>query len=36
MVHLISNDLYYPNQAIIIGGIGTAIAYEMHFWVEKI
>ena len=30
-----SNDLYQPIQAIIIGAIGTAIAYKMHFWVEK-
>jgi len=29
------NDLYYPYQAMIIGGIGTAIAYKMHFWVEN-
>ena len=26
---------YQSIQAIIIGGIGTAIAYKMHFWVEK-
>jgi len=29
------NDLYHPIQAMIIGGIGTAIAYKMHFWIEK-
>ena len=29
------NDLYHPIQAMIIGGIGTAIAYKMHFWVER-
>lgn len=29
------NDLYHPIQAMIIGGIGTWIAYKMHFWVER-
>ena len=29
------NDLYHPIQAMIIGGIGTAIAYKLHFWVER-
>ncbi len=29
------NDLYHPIQAMIIGGIGVAIAYKMHFWVER-
>lgn len=29
------NDLYHPIQALIIGGIGTAIAYKLHFWVER-
>ena len=29
------NDLYYPYQALIIGAIGTWIAYKMHFWVEN-
>ena len=29
------NDLYHPIQALFIGGIGTAIAYKMHFWVER-
>ena len=29
------NDLYHPIQALIIGGIGTAVAYKMHFFVER-
>jgi ammonia channel protein AmtB len=29
------NDLYHPMQALIIGGIGTWIAYKLHFWVER-
>ena len=29
------NDLYHPIQAMLIGGIGTFIAYKMHFWVER-
>jgi len=29
------NDLYHPIQAMIIGGVGTAVAYKMHFWVER-
>ena len=29
------NDLYHPIQAMILGGIGTFIAYRMHFWVER-
>ena len=29
------NDLYHPIQAMIIGGVGTYIAYKMHFWVES-
>ncbi len=29
------NDLYHPIQAMFIGGIGTFIAYKMHYWVEK-
>ena len=29
------NDLYHPIQAMILGGIGTFIAYKMHFWVER-
>ena len=29
------NDLYHPIQAMFIGGIGTFIAYKMHYWVER-
>ena len=29
------NDLYHPIQAMIIGGVGTYLAYKLHFWVEK-
>ena len=29
------NDLYHPIQAMIIGGIGAAVAYKMHHWVEQ-
>jgi ammonia channel protein AmtB len=29
------NDLYHPIQAMIIGGVGTFLAYKMHFWVEN-
>ena len=29
------NDLYHPIQAMLIGGVGTFIAYKMHFWVER-
>jgi ammonia channel protein AmtB len=29
------NDLYHPIQALIIGGIGTAFMYKVHFWVER-
>ena len=29
------NDLYHPIQAMIIGGLGTFLAYKLHFWVEK-
>ncbi|MEM7398888.1 MAG: ammonium transporter [Pseudomonadota bacterium] len=29
------NDLYHPIQAMFIAGIGTFIAYKMHYWVEK-
>ena len=29
------NDLYHPIQAVIIGGLGTYLAYKLHFWVEK-
>ena len=29
------NDLYHPVQAMIIGGVGTYIAYKLHYWVEN-
>ena len=29
------NDLYHPIQAMIIGGVGTMIAYKLHYWVER-
>ncbi|MBM3544895.1 MAG: ammonium transporter [Alphaproteobacteria bacterium] len=29
------NDLYHPVQAMVIGGVGTFIAYKMHYWVEN-
>ena len=29
------NDLYHPIQAMIIGGVGTFLAYKLHFWVEN-
>jgi len=29
------NDLYHPIQSMIIAGIGTYIAYKMHYWVER-
>jgi ammonium transporter, Amt family len=29
------NDLYHPIQAFVIGGIGTYVAYKLHFWVEN-
>ena len=29
------NDLYHPLQAMIIGAVCCAIAYWLHFWVEK-
>ena len=29
------NDLYHPVQAMIIGGIGTYLAYKLHHWVEE-
>ncbi len=29
------NDLYHPIQAMIIGGIGTYLAYKLHYWVEN-
>jgi ammonia channel protein AmtB len=29
------NDLYNPMQAALIGAIGAALAYKLHFWVER-
>ena len=29
------NDLYHPVQAMVIGGVGTFIAYKMHYLVEN-
>lgn len=29
------NDLYHPIQAMLIAGVGTWIAYRMHYWVER-
>ncbi len=29
------NDLYHPIQAMLIGGFGAFIAYQLHFWVER-
>ncbi len=29
------NDLYHPIQALIIGGIGTAFMYKVHFLIER-
>ena len=29
------NDLYHPLQAMIIGAIGVAIMYKLHYWVER-
>ena len=29
------NDLYNPLQAMIIGAIGVAIMYKLHYWVER-
>jgi ammonia channel protein AmtB len=29
------NDLYHPIQSMIIGGVGTMIAYKLHYWVEN-
>ena len=29
------NDLYLPMQSLIIAGVGTAIAYKLHYWVER-
>jgi len=29
------NDLYHPIQAMFIAGIGTWLAYKLHYWVER-
>ena len=29
------NDLYHPIQAMFIGGVGTYLAYKLHFFVER-
>ena len=29
------NDLYHPIQALVIGGIGTFLAYKLHHFVER-
>jgi ammonia channel protein AmtB len=29
------NDLYHPIQALLVGAIGVAIVYKMHYWVER-
>jgi ammonia channel protein AmtB len=29
------NDLYHPVQAFVVGGIGTYLAYKLHYWVEN-
>jgi len=29
------NDLYQPMQSLIIAGVGTAIAYKLHYWGER-
>jgi Amt family ammonium transporter len=29
------NDLYHPIQAMFVGGIGTWLAYKLHYWVER-
>ena len=29
------NDLYHPIQAMFIAGGGAAVAYKMHYWVER-
>lgn len=29
------NDLYHPIQAMVIGGVGTYLAYRLHYWVEN-
>ncbi len=29
------NDLYHPIQAMVIGAVGTYLAYKLHYWVEN-
>jgi ammonia channel protein AmtB len=29
------NDLYHPIQAMIVGGVGAAIAFKLHYYVER-
>jgi ammonia channel protein AmtB len=29
------NDLYHPIQALLAGGLTAAIAYKLHYWVER-
>ncbi len=29
------NDLYHPVQALLIGAVGVAVIYKLHFWVER-
>ncbi len=29
------NDLYHPIQAMFVASVGVAIAYKLHFWVER-
>ena len=29
------NDLYHPIQAMFIAGIGTWLAYKLHYWAER-
>jgi ammonium transporter, Amt family len=29
------NDLYHPLLAFIIGAVGAALAYKLHYWVER-
>ena len=30
------NDLYHPIQAMFIGGLGAAVAYYLHYFVERV
>lgn len=30
------NDLYHPIQAMLIGALCPAIAYKLHYWVERV